>query len=64
MKPLSETITNKLYCKMESKLYRDLYWSSRPEPYVILKKRLDNRLYIELTSRLNETIDNNLFDEQ
>jgi len=63
MKPLSDSITNKLYSKMESKLYSTLYWSSRPDPYAILKTRLDTRLYIDLNRRLNETVDNNLFDE-
>lgn len=63
MKPLSSSRIKKLYNATESKLYSTLYWSSRPDPYAILKTRLDTRLYIDLNRRLNETVDNNLFDE-
>lgn len=63
MKQLSTLITDKLYNEMETRLYSTLYWSTKIDAYSMLQVKLDSILYIELNRRLNETVDNNLFDE-
>jgi hypothetical protein len=63
MKPLTVSITNKLYNELETNLYNALYWNTKADAYNKLQIYLDSSLYIELIRKLNETIDNNLFDE-
>ena len=56
-------MTNKLYNELETNLYNALYWNTKADAYTALQSRLFSKLYIELNRKLNETTDNNLFDE-
>jgi len=53
---------SKLYNELETNLYNALYWNSKADAYTALQSRLFSK-NIELIRKLNETIDNNLFDE-
>ena len=63
MKQLSTLITDKLYNELETNLYSDLFWNTEIDAHSVLQTKLDSSLFIGLNRRLNETVDNNLFDE-
>jgi len=63
MNSLTSIMTSKLYNELETNLYSDLFWNTEIDAHSVIQTKLDSSLFIGLNRRLNETVDDNLFDE-